>query len=149
MNEKQEILELYKVMVETITANEQRRQQASALYLSLIAAGITALGAIKGLDPIYIALPSCLVALIWFRTIVYFRRLASAKFNVISKMEKNFSIHPFELEWKIFKKGSEKGWRKLFSHGLTELEMIVPGLLTFISGIYVFYRACIFAFSGS
>lgn len=145
MTKKEEVLELYKVMVGTITSSEQRRQQLGAVFLTLIAAGITALGAIKDLDPIYVAVPGLIVSVIWFASVSYFRRLAQAKFKVIEELEKHFSIRPFELERTFFKNPRDAGsgggkQRRSLRLGLTQLEMIVPGALMLVSGAYVLYR---------
>lgn len=146
MTDKEEILELYKVFVGTITANEQRRLQLTAVFLTLMAAGVTALGTIKDIDPMYIVAPAFVVSLVWFSGIRHFRRLAKAKFKVIATMERHFSIRPFELEWNIFSSSADGGSTKdenrkpRFRFGLARLEMFVPGALMFLSGLYVLYR---------
>ncbi len=40
-------LEVYKVFISTITAKENRRQQASVVYLGMIAAIVTAVGVVR------------------------------------------------------------------------------------------------------
>ena len=106
MTDKEEALELYKTYVDTITANEQRRQQLAAFYLSLVAAGIALLGTIKGIDPLAVLGPMFVIAAVWYATIRYFRRLAQAKFKVIAELESHFTIRPFQLEHRYYKSKS-------------------------------------------
>lgn len=134
MTDREEALELYKVMVGTITANEQRRQQSATIFMSLIATGFAALGIVEDLQPIYIATATALVSVVWFLTVKYFKRLAKAKFEVIAQLEKHFAIWPFDLEWKAFNHGSKADRRKL---RLTSIELIVPGMLATVSILYV------------
>lgn len=145
MTDKTELIELYKIVVNTITANEQRRQQGNAVYLSMVAAGMAAIGGIKNFDPVYLALPALPISLIWFASVRYFRQLARAKFRVIGEIEKNFSIRPFELEWQHFKSSTDGNlrlpkWLRL-RFGLTHLEMCVPAFLAAASALYLMSRA--------
>ncbi|TXL12628.1 hypothetical protein BMR04_15250 [Methylococcaceae bacterium HT3] len=73
MNDMQNIVEIYGVYVQTITANEQRRQALSAFYLSVVAAGIALLASEKEIEYLAIAVPISIVSLVWLSTIQYFR----------------------------------------------------------------------------
>lgn len=134
MTEKSEIVEIYSIYVQTITANEQRRQTLAAFYLSLVAAGIALLASEKDIQYIAIAIPITIVSLVWFATIRYFRNLAKAKFIVIADLESNFEIKPFTKEWEYYKQ--EKGRLKI---GLTHLELIIPIVIFYSSTAYVLY----------
>ena len=121
MGEKEEIVGIYCAYVQTITANEQRRQTLAAFYLSLVAAGIALIASEKDIQYIAIAIPISIVSLVWFSTVCYFRNLAKAKFKVIADLESNFEIKPFANEWIYYK--AEKGWLII---GLTRLELVIP-----------------------
>ncbi len=135
MSNKQENVNIYGIYVQTITANEQRRQTLAALYLSLVAAGIALLASEKITHYIAVAIPISIVSIVWFATIKYFRNLAKAKFKVIEELEKDFEIKPFGREWEYYK--MEKGGLKI---GLTHLELIIPIVIFTASSIYVLYR---------
>lgn len=128
--------ELYCAYVTTITAAEQRRQQASAVYLSLISAGIALLGVVKTLDPLYIIFPICIVSSIWLMTLVYFRRLSKSKFFVISILEEGWDYKPFSIEWENFKKQKRN---PLLRIGLAHLEMAVPISIIILSILYTLH----------
>ena len=126
-------LEIYKVFVTTITANENRRQQTSTVYLGMVAAVVTAAGVVRDMPLIYPALVILSISVIWFFTIGYFRRLAKAKFAVVSKMEEDLPIAAFEMEWQILSAGKNN------RIGLTHLEMFVPSLIAAGCIIYIVF----------
>ena len=138
ISDEQRNLELYKTFVDTITATEQRRQQASGIYLSLLSAGAATLGIAKDLDPIFIVIPALTVSLIWLASIFYFRGLAEAKFKVINQLEAGWSLKPFDLEWEAFKKIREK--KPILKVSLTHLEMVPPALIFLVSCVYLSIR---------
>lgn len=133
-----ESIELYKIMIDTITANEQRRQQMTSVNISLLVAGAAALGGIEKLDPIYISLPALPLAMIWYLSIQYFRRLAKAKWAVVHEIEKEFEYQPFYDEWRKTKEEPNH-----LPFGLTHLEMVVPAIIFSVSLIYIAHRSII------
>lgn len=129
-----EHLEIYKVVVDTITANEGRRQRANTAYLGMLAAIATAAAAIPHLPLIAPISAIFVVALTWFATVLYFRRLAQAKFAVITEIEKTLVLPAFKLEWQHF-----NGRRKFYQLSLTHLEMVIPAGVAVVSAAYVLY----------
>lgn len=126
-------LEIYKVFVTTITANENRRQQTSTVYLGMVAAVVTAAGVVRDIPLIYPALVILSISVIWFFTIGYFRRLAKAKFEVVSKIEEDLPIAVFDMEWQILSTGKNN------RIGLTHLEMFVPSLIAASCSVYIVF----------
>lgn len=130
-----EHLEIYKIVVGTITANEGRRQRATAAYLGMIAAIATAAAAIPNLPWLVPTLIILVIALTWLGTLLYFRRLAQAKFAVIQELERKLILPAFEREW-----GHFQGKRGFFSMSLTYIEMVVPAGTAIGSVVYIMYR---------
>lgn len=131
MNER---IEIYRIVVDTITANEERRQRAATAYLGMIAAITTAMAAIPELPLIAPMVAILVIALIWLATVWYFRRLAQAKFAVIAEIEETLVVPAFKREWQHFKNGGN------FSHlSLTYLEMVVPAVAAAGSAAYIIY----------
>ena len=132
-----EHLEIYKIIIDTITANEGRRQRTTTAYLGMLAAITTATAAIPGLSLIASMLAVFVISLTWFSTVLYFRRLAQAKFAVIAEVEKELVLPAFKLEWQHF-----KGKRKFVHLSLTYLEMVVPFCAAVVSFAYILYWIC-------
>lgn len=124
---------IYDTFVSTITAAESKRQQASSIYVALISTGYTLIGTVDDVGTIYILIPIIFISLIWWRTIVYFRNLAKAKFSVIETMEMEWQIKPFTDE---NEKTKEMNQNNKFSIGLTHLEMVAP---LFIFGFSILF----------
>lgn len=134
MSEQPSKIDLYSVFVQTIISNETRRQQASAIYLSLISVGVVALGSIELESKYFVLVPIMVVSVIWFLTIRYFRALAKAKFHVIEKLEQDWSIKPFELEWQHVKQNWT--WRGL---ELSNIETYLPiAVFVLVLGYLIF-----------
>ena len=74
------------------------------------------------------------IALTWLATVLYFRRLAQAKFAVITEIEKTLVLPAFKLEWQHF-----KGQRSFFQLGLTHLEMVIPAGVAACGAAYILY----------
>lgn len=134
-----DITALYTTYVATITANEQRRAQMSSIYLSAFAAVGAAFGALK-LDFVYAAAPILVVALIWFASIRYFRRLASAKFKVVAELEALLPYQPFAKEWAFYKGSADPDKEQKKYLGLAHLDMMVPAILALASAGYLIFR---------
>ena len=129
MNER---LEIYKIFVETITANEGRRQQAATAYLGIMAALFTAAWSIPDLPRLIPAIAVLVISITWFATVQYFLHLAQAKFAVIQEIEKEFSLPAFKLEWDYFNKHNGNGFLRL-----TRIEQVVPALAAIICAGYI------------
>lgn len=127
-------LEVYKTFVETIIASENRRQQVSTIYLGMVVAVSTVAGAVEKIELIYPASIVLVLSTVWFLSVRYFRKLAHAKFFVISEIEKDIPIAAFQLEWNKLK--SENGSQV----SLTYLEMSIPVMLGLLCIGYILFR---------
>ena len=141
-----EATEIYAVYVQTIRANEQRRQTLSAVYVSLLAAIAALLASDLVFDAIWAAIAPLAISILWFLSVSYFRKLASAKFAVVNRIEANFDVKPFELEWQIFKGSvNEQGEavevkKRLFPYTLTHFDMATPIAIGLVSFGYIVFR---------
>jgi len=132
MSEK---IEIYRILIDTITAKEARRQQVTSVNISLLVASMAALGGIGGLDPVFIAIPALPLCIIWFSSLLYFRRLAKAKWHVVSLIEQNFDIQAFSMEYKKFQE-----YYKIFRLELSQIEMFIPLSIMAVSLGYLAWR---------
>ena len=129
MGEKEEILELYKVMVGTITAAEARRQRVNATFTTLMVAVFGAAGVIDGFDFLYASIFAIILSLAWYTQLLYFKWLAEAKFCVIDQLEQRLSYKPFQVEWSHMQS-------RLWKIPLTRLELFLPLLFLVASLAY-------------
>lgn len=132
MNKSPKKIDLYSIYVNTITSAENRRQQALAVYFSLISAGAVLIGTVESVNINFMLTSIDIISFIWLLTIKYFRALAEVKFEVIKRIEKDWEFKPFDIEWKYLK--SQKKWLSL-----TCLEMIPPSIILIYS---VFFGVC-------
>jgi len=126
MNEETR-LSLHKLMSDTITAAERRRQQASTFYLTIIAALIALGGSDVGVDKYTISISTIVISLLWLASIRYFRSLSKAKFDVISDLEMSMEYALFQKEWDYFKTKYHKG--RFIGLELSTIEMALPTLI--------------------
>ena len=111
----------------------------------MIAVIATVASALPNLPLIVPATIILVIALTWLATLLYFLRLAQAKFTVIKEIEKELVLAPFEHEWKYFK---DKGG--LFSLSLTHIEMVVPTVAAIASfGYMLYWLVCKICFSAA
>jgi len=96
---------------------------------------MAALGGIGGLDPVFIAIPALPLSIIWFSSLLYFRRLAKAKWHVVSLIEQNFDIQAFSMEYKKFQE-----YYKIFRLELSQIEMFIPLSIMAVSLGYLAWR---------
>lgn len=105
-----EVLTLYQIHANLVSMTELKRQQANQIYIAIVSALIAGGTAItstraqlasQALD--FFSVSVLVICMIWYLTMLYYRRLSRAKFEVLTSMEENFSIKPFCEEWKHFK----------------------------------------------
>ncbi len=141
-----DIIEQYKVYLETSEQILNRRQSTSNFYTtlntSILGVGSTVFGIVVGLDVIknnlmiaasifiVISLLGLLLCCNWLSLLESYGKLNAAKIRVISEIEKRLPVNIYDTEWKVM---SEKlGGNKY--RPFTSLEKRIP--LIFIS-IYV------------
>lgn len=134
MADNSHIIGIYSAYIQTITANENRRQALSAFYLSIIAAGVALLASKSDVHYIVIAIPAAVVSLVWYFTLKYFRSLAKAKFKVIESLESQLEFKPFSTEWEHYNNDGDG-----LKFGLTQLEVIIPISIFTLNILYIFY----------
>lgn len=129
-----ERLELYRIMVETVTANEARRHNINSVFFSLFV-GIAAAGsAIEDFSNFHISLLSLALSIFWYAKIKYLRDLATSKFKVILRMEREFCDQPFSEEWRYLGFGEGFKGRRIT---ISDVELSVPLIVFFLACFYL------------
>ena len=133
MNEKEIILEQYKLYVELADKFTDRRLQMHRFYFSILAAlsGVFSFLYLNlKIDINHLlfifSILGFIICYIWHSHITTFRQLATLKWNTVQKIEKSLPIQPYTDEWPKPEPKPEdpKEYRKL-----TVAEKDVPKLL--------------------
>ena len=150
MDEKQELLEIYKLHAELADSVSKQRGTANRFYM-LVLSGLAVLFSAllqrkNGLpiDTLMVGFGTfgMLLATAWYAVIRSYRQLNSGKFKALHELEEKLAYPFFKREWDLLKEGAE---RKTYWQ-LTVVETFVPiiffscfGVLLLI-GIYLLVR---------
>jgi hypothetical protein len=135
------VLELYQLAVEMADRVSARRGLANTFFLTLN----TGLAALLGGSDLrwYVAAAGIVFAAAWWWQLRSYRRLSSAKFEVINAIEPRLPLQLFSEEWRYLNRVKPPGRRRSLRgvgawltgyHELGALERVVP--LAFVA-IYV------------
>ena len=145
MDEKQELVEIYKLHSQLADNVSNRREKVNHFYI-LVLSGLSALFSAllqreNGVPPdiliVCLGLLGMFLAIAWLITIRSYHQLNSAKFQVLDVLEKKLAYPFFRHEWKLLGGGTD---RKRYWE-LTHVEKFVPwiflvvSLLSFLIGI--------------
>lgn len=86
-----------------------------------------------------ITLGCIVLSVMWYATILTYRRLAGAKFRVIQEMEEFLPAKPFQMEWKYLAEHSGGRVNEFLS--LSWIELRVPIIAGIIAACGFFYSA--------
>src|SRR5215208_7006305 len=118
-------LDLYKLAVEMADRVSARRATANAFFLTINTALLAFVS--SGLDDMLwlVALAGIALSGTWWVLLKSYRELNAAKFDVITKMEKNLKAQIFDDEWKRLKEKRQEGWRDRYAE-FGAVERFVP-----------------------
>lgn len=121
----QQYLELYKLAVEMADRVSARRATANAFFLTVNTAllAFVSSGSLNVLWPV--ALAGIALSGTWWILLNSYRDLNAAKFDVITKMEKNLDAKIFDEEWKRLKEKQQESWRSRYAE-FGAVERFVP-----------------------
>src|SRR3712207_3304242 len=121
----QQYLELYKLAVEMADRVSARRATANAFFLTVNTALLAFVS--SGLDDMLwvVALAGIALSGTWWVLLKSYRDLNSAKFDVITEMEKNLEAQIFDDEWTRLKEKRQEGWRGRYAE-FGAVERFVP-----------------------
>ena len=130
MDEKQELLEIYKLHAELADSVSQQRGTANRFYM-LVLSGLAVLfsaflqrknGVPLGWLMVGFGLFGMLLASAWYIVIRSYRQLNSGKFKALHELEEKLTYPFFKREWDLLAEGREQKtyWR------LTVVETFVP-----------------------
>ncbi len=147
MNEnKQELLEIYKLHSELADRVSQRREGANRLFVSLLTGTLIFLAAFLRYGTEAILLGAVLIAVgsfgillsaSWFIIIRSYRQLNSGKFKTLQELEQKLAYPFFKREWELLREGKNvsRYWK------LTVVETFLPFIfaILYIVLIIIFF----------
>lgn len=101
-----DLVEIYKLLVEMADRVSERRQSANTFYLSVntaIIGGAAYLSqsAFGELGTLAVSAAGIAICFLWVRSVVSYKSLNAAKFEVITALEDRLPVSPFKDEWAI------------------------------------------------
>lgn len=144
--EKQELLEIYKLHSELADRVSQRREGANRLFVSLLTGILILLAAIlrfgAGAVPVWVVLLAVGVLGVslsasWYIVIRSYRQLNAGKFDALHELEGKLAYPFFKREWELLEEGKNRSkyWR------LTVVETFLPvvfGVFSLVSILVAF-----------
>jgi len=147
MDEKQELLEIYKLHAELADSVSKQRGTANRFYM-LVFSGLAVLfsaflqrknGVPLGWLMVGFGLFGTLLASAWYIVICSFRQLNRGKFKVLHELEKKLAFPFFKREWDLLTKGAgRKNYRRL-----TRVEAFVPIIFGIFSAMLLVIGICL------
>ena len=130
MDEKQELLEIYRIHAELADSVSRQRGTANRFYM-LVLSGLVVLfsaliqrqnGIPLGVLMVGFGVFGMLLAAAWYIVIRSYRQLNSGKFKALHELEAKLAYPFFKREWELLEEGQEQKtyWR------LTIVETFVP-----------------------
>lgn len=121
------LLDIYKLLVEMADRVSQRRQSANSFYLTVNTAIIGGAAYLSQsinshLNTWAVSCAGIAICVLWIRSIVSYKSLNAAKFEVITALEKELPVSPFKDEWAILDVDGDGKRHKPFH----KTEVLVP-----------------------
>lgn len=121
-------IEKLQIVMETITAAENRRQVATSTHVAIVAGIAVFASASSNLSHGFLSLVSMLVSISWLLNINGYAKLLKAKWTVAEKIQKDIQFEPFLEERDIWTRNSVRG-----SLTISNTEKIIPTAILLIS----------------
>lgn len=133
-----DILEIYKMLVEMADRVSQRRQSANSFYLTVNTAIISGAAyisqpAVGHLSTWAISIAGIAICALWIRAVTSYKSLNSAKFDVITAIEKRLPVSPYSEEWNILDVDGDGKRHKPFH----KTELLVPIVFMCVHGVQI------------
>lgn len=143
-----EVIELYKIYLESINKTTDRRQNANSFFLTLNTGLLAIIGFLfqKDVAPelksLYLLLPiaGVLSGFFWLKQVISYRQLNKGKFTILSMIEEVLPLAIFKAEWIELGEGKDKNKY----HQVTFLERSISILFILLYGFLFLYFGVLF-----
>lgn len=93
----------WQTCVEMANSVSQRRDTMNNIFVTLNLAIMAAVSMVWDIKSILILVAGCAICGLWILFIQNYKRLNTAKFEIINKMERDLPYQPFNIEWEKLK----------------------------------------------
>ena len=147
--DRQELLEIYKLHAELADRVSQRREGANRLYVSLLTSFFILVAAVVRFGSGQIPVPEWLILFVsgvlgialsvsWYITLKSHRQLNSGKFKALHELEEKLAYPFFKREWDFLKEGKD---RRIYWE-LTLVERYLPCIFGLVSFGFIVASIC-------
>lgn len=131
----QDVLEIYKMLVEMADRVSQRRQSANSFYLTVNTAIIGGAAYLSQsqfghVGTLAVSAAGIAICFLWVRAVVSYKSLNAAKFEVITALEERLPVSPYKDEWDILDVDGDGKKHKPFH----KTEVLVPVVFGLVHG---------------
>lgn len=147
---KAHCLEVYKMYVERADAISSRRESANTFFLSVNTALIGLIGYLdedEKCTKLAIGVAGIILCYFWYRLLLSYKGLNTAKFQVVHEIEKALPLSPYDAEWEFLGRGKNSDCYKPFTH----IEIWVPRVflgLHLLAVILTYWNDLLSVFAG-
>ena len=132
---KDHLLEQWKTAVEMSNSLSDRRTNSNNIFTTINTILIAILTFKIDQKNVLFAVVGIIICISWIFSLVNYKKLSSAKFNIINKLEKKLPVNLFDYEWELVGRGQDKKKYKKMS----KIEMFIPYVFIFIYLIAIVY----------
>ena len=97
----------WQTCVEMANSVSQRRDTMNNIFVTLNLAIMAAVSMVWDIKSILILVAGCAICGLWILFIQNYKRLNTAKFEIINKMERDLPYQPFNIKWEKLKNNKE------------------------------------------
>lgn len=97
----------WQTCVEMANSVSQGRDTMNNIFVTLNLAIMAAVSMVWDIKSILILVAGCAICGLWILFIQNYKRLNTAKFEIINKMERDLPYQPFNIEWEKLKNNKE------------------------------------------
>jgi len=141
-------IEIFKIYYASIEKTADNRRNANSFYLTLNTGILAIIGflfqkdAPIDLKPLFLLLPiaGILSNIFWYKIVVSYRQLNSAKFIILNMIEEYLPLAPYKAEWNELGEGKNK---KKYNP-LTHIEQRIPVLFIILYSLLSIYFIFLF-----
>ena len=143
-----DVIDLYKIYLESIDKTADRRQNANSFFLTINTGLLAIIGFLfqkdvaTELKPLYLLLPiaGILAGFFWLKLVISYRQLNKGKFTILNMIEEILPLAVYKAEWIELGEGKDK---KKY-HQVTFLERSISILFILLYSTLLIYFSFLF-----